>query len=516
MTATWVSTQRQEYKLLKQARSSRLTEAKKKKLDDVGFVWEAQRGRRKIKPDGPNKTSEDLSSDGGEDEVSPEKEPPRSGLKEPPPASLKEPPHAAAEEPSSRTILKPRGKPKSEPRPKSKSRQPKTQASPSREVSAPANPILSTAQVPPQAAREETLQPPISLASNTALERIRAMLAQPREGNVSSSASTASTATMLQLNQNVGSQPSNTVTAQRHITSASTLDSQARSLAAFQLNHGSASQPNATAALRTAVSAAVIPTDPGLLPSTTALLEQGLLRQLMGGSQNLGQALALSRQQMEENTLQALLRQSGVSPNAGGRPGTTNLTNILGLQQRINAPPEHNLLNEALLRQLAQQQEQQRQAQQLDALRSIQALNAPYSVSQHLSQVLGQHSAPNALLLQSNSASSTTGGTNVLPASLQQHPAHRPTQHLHDHLPLQNRVQPNVSLEELQQAQLRVARQLDVIGGMAPTVQPASRASLEEKTVEQEDRIIGPGHGTTDRKRSANPSSSDPKSKRRS
>ncbi|CAB9505504.1 helicase [Seminavis robusta] len=56
--ATWVSTQRQEYKLLKQGRSSRLTEAKIKKLESVGFVWEAQRGRRKVR----SSTEEDSKS----------------------------------------------------------------------------------------------------------------------------------------------------------------------------------------------------------------------------------------------------------------------------------------------------------------------------------------------------------------------------------------------------------------------------------------------------------------------
>jgi hypothetical protein len=44
-------TERQEYKLLQQGHSSRLTEAKVNELNAIGFVWEAQRGRRKL-PEG--------------------------------------------------------------------------------------------------------------------------------------------------------------------------------------------------------------------------------------------------------------------------------------------------------------------------------------------------------------------------------------------------------------------------------------------------------------------------------
>jgi len=54
--ANWVSTQRQEYKLLREGRSSRLTEDRIKMLQDIDFVWEAQRG-------GPRKRKLYLDSD---------------------------------------------------------------------------------------------------------------------------------------------------------------------------------------------------------------------------------------------------------------------------------------------------------------------------------------------------------------------------------------------------------------------------------------------------------------------
>eukprot|EP00523_Entomoneis_sp_CCMP467_P019920 CAMPEP_0168863248 /NCGR_PEP_ID=MMETSP0727-20121128/18853_1 /TAXON_ID=265536 /ORGANISM="Amphiprora sp., Strain CCMP467" /LENGTH=395 /DNA_ID=CAMNT_0008918313 /DNA_START=85 /DNA_END=1268 /DNA_ORIENTATION=+ len=49
--SNWVSTQRQEYKLLQKGRSSRLTPQKIELLNKVDFIWEAQRGgpRRKRK-----------------------------------------------------------------------------------------------------------------------------------------------------------------------------------------------------------------------------------------------------------------------------------------------------------------------------------------------------------------------------------------------------------------------------------------------------------------------------------
>ncbi|KAL7557493.1 hypothetical protein ACA910_019339 [Epithemia clementina (nom. ined.)] len=49
--SNWVSTQRQEYKLMQKGRSSRLTSQRIDLLDKVSFVWEAQRGgpRRKRK-----------------------------------------------------------------------------------------------------------------------------------------------------------------------------------------------------------------------------------------------------------------------------------------------------------------------------------------------------------------------------------------------------------------------------------------------------------------------------------
>lgn len=42
--ANWVSTQRQEYKLLQKGRSNRLTPERMRLLNEVGFIWEAQRG----------------------------------------------------------------------------------------------------------------------------------------------------------------------------------------------------------------------------------------------------------------------------------------------------------------------------------------------------------------------------------------------------------------------------------------------------------------------------------------
>ncbi|GKY92765.1 hypothetical protein MPSEU_000246300 [Mayamaea pseudoterrestris] len=42
--ANWISTQRQEYKLKLKGRSNRLTEERMQMLNDVGFIWEAQRG----------------------------------------------------------------------------------------------------------------------------------------------------------------------------------------------------------------------------------------------------------------------------------------------------------------------------------------------------------------------------------------------------------------------------------------------------------------------------------------
>mmetsp|Transcript_28109 Transcript_28109/g.39740 ORF Transcript_28109/g.39740 Transcript_28109/m.39740 type:complete len:633 (+) Transcript_28109:60-1958(+) len=47
--ANWVSTQRQEYKLLKQGRSSRLNPERVKALDSIGFVWAAQRGGARVR-----------------------------------------------------------------------------------------------------------------------------------------------------------------------------------------------------------------------------------------------------------------------------------------------------------------------------------------------------------------------------------------------------------------------------------------------------------------------------------
>lgn len=44
--SSWVSTQRQEMKLLKEGKPTRLTEDRIRLLDDGGFVWESQRGKR--------------------------------------------------------------------------------------------------------------------------------------------------------------------------------------------------------------------------------------------------------------------------------------------------------------------------------------------------------------------------------------------------------------------------------------------------------------------------------------
>lgn len=44
--SSWVSTQRQEMKLLKEGRPTRLTEERIHLLNDGGFVWESQRGKR--------------------------------------------------------------------------------------------------------------------------------------------------------------------------------------------------------------------------------------------------------------------------------------------------------------------------------------------------------------------------------------------------------------------------------------------------------------------------------------
>lgn len=50
--ANWISTQRQEYKNLKNGRSSQLNEQRVRLLNDIGFAWEVQRGgrRRQLKP----------------------------------------------------------------------------------------------------------------------------------------------------------------------------------------------------------------------------------------------------------------------------------------------------------------------------------------------------------------------------------------------------------------------------------------------------------------------------------
>jgi hypothetical protein len=41
--ATWVSTQRQEAKLMREGRSTRLSEKKIEKLNEIGFVWVARK-----------------------------------------------------------------------------------------------------------------------------------------------------------------------------------------------------------------------------------------------------------------------------------------------------------------------------------------------------------------------------------------------------------------------------------------------------------------------------------------
>lgn len=59
--SNWVSNQRQEWKLLKERGFSRLTEERIKILNEMGFVWEAQRvpRNRKLKEDAtPNQTKE--------------------------------------------------------------------------------------------------------------------------------------------------------------------------------------------------------------------------------------------------------------------------------------------------------------------------------------------------------------------------------------------------------------------------------------------------------------------------
>lgn len=47
--SNWVSTQRQEYKLLLNGRKSRITNERIQKLNEIGFVWEAHRGGKKVK-----------------------------------------------------------------------------------------------------------------------------------------------------------------------------------------------------------------------------------------------------------------------------------------------------------------------------------------------------------------------------------------------------------------------------------------------------------------------------------
>ena len=42
--ANWVSTQRQEWKLYRSSKQSRLSDEKISMLNSIGFVWEAQRG----------------------------------------------------------------------------------------------------------------------------------------------------------------------------------------------------------------------------------------------------------------------------------------------------------------------------------------------------------------------------------------------------------------------------------------------------------------------------------------
>lgn len=52
--ANWVSTQRQERKLLVQGRASRLIPEQVRALEQIGFVWEAQRGGPRKKRGAPN------------------------------------------------------------------------------------------------------------------------------------------------------------------------------------------------------------------------------------------------------------------------------------------------------------------------------------------------------------------------------------------------------------------------------------------------------------------------------
>ena len=52
--SSFVSAQRQEYKLHQEGRPSRLTSERIKKLDEIGFVWEVPRGGpRRKKYSGP-------------------------------------------------------------------------------------------------------------------------------------------------------------------------------------------------------------------------------------------------------------------------------------------------------------------------------------------------------------------------------------------------------------------------------------------------------------------------------
>jgi hypothetical protein len=61
--SNWVSAQRQEYKLVQGGRpSNRLTDEKVKALDELGFVWEAQRG-------GPRRKQEMISQPRSESPV---------------------------------------------------------------------------------------------------------------------------------------------------------------------------------------------------------------------------------------------------------------------------------------------------------------------------------------------------------------------------------------------------------------------------------------------------------------
>jgi hypothetical protein len=57
-----VSTQRQEYKLLKDGRPSRLRQDRIDLLEDLGFVWEAPRGGSRFRKASPDATSGDGSS----------------------------------------------------------------------------------------------------------------------------------------------------------------------------------------------------------------------------------------------------------------------------------------------------------------------------------------------------------------------------------------------------------------------------------------------------------------------